>query len=92
MKNIKNRKLFLEAEQEFEVTWKRRKESLWQFDALFRIDPTIQDEFMEEAPLPRLEKDLSSHTKKSTVANSCFMFQPLHYGTHREYEGSSVNV
>ena len=63
MKNIKNRKLFLEAEQEFEVTRKRRKESLQQFDTLFRIDPTLQDEFMEEAPLPRLEKDLSSHTK-----------------------------
>ena len=41
MKNIKNRKLFLEAEKEFKVTRKRRKESLWQFDTLFQIDPTI---------------------------------------------------
>ena len=85
MKNIKNCKLFLEAKQEFEVTRKRRKKSLWQFDTLFRIDPTIQDEFTEEAPLPRLEKNLSSHTKSSTVANSCFTFRPLHYGTCREY-------
>ena len=65
MKNIKNCKLFLEAEQEFEVTRKRRKESLQQFDTLFRIDPTIWDEFTEEAPLPRLGKDLSSHTKRA---------------------------
>ena len=63
MKNIENCKLFLEAEKEFEVTRKRRKESLRQFDTLFRIDPTIQDEFTEEVPLPRLEKNLSSHTK-----------------------------
>ena len=74
MKNIKNHKLFLEAEQEFEVTRKRRKESLRQFDTLFRIDPTIQDEFTEEAPLPRLEKNLSSHTKTALwpTAVSCF--------------------
>ena len=74
MKNIKNHKLLLEAEQEFEVTRKRRKESLQQIDTLFRIDPTIQDEFTEEAPLPRLEKNLSSHTKTALwpTAVSCF--------------------
>ena len=63
MKNIKNCKLFSEAEQEFEKTQKRRKESLCQFDTLFRIDLMIEDAFMEEVELPRVEKNLSSHTK-----------------------------
>ena len=63
MKNIKNRKLFSEAEQEFEEGWKRRKESLRAFDTLFKIDPTIMDTFTEEVALPRVKKNLSSHTK-----------------------------
>ena len=63
MKNIKNRKLFSEAKQEFEEGWKRRKESLCAFDTLFKIDPTIMDTFTEEVALPRVEKNLSSHTK-----------------------------
>ena len=63
MKNIKNRKLFSEAEQEFEEGQKRRKESLRAFDTLFKIDPTIMDTFTEEVALPRVKKNLSSHTK-----------------------------
>ena len=63
MKNIKNRKLFSEAEQEFEEGRKRRKESLRAFDTLFKIDPTIIDTFTEEVALPRVEKNLSSHRK-----------------------------
>ena len=63
MKNIKNRKLFSEAAEEFEEGRKRRKESLRAFDTLFRIDPTIMDKFTEEVALPRVEKNLSSHTK-----------------------------
>ena len=63
MKNIKNRKLFSEAEQEFEEGWKRRKESLCAFDTLFKIDPTIMDTFTEEVALPRVKKNLSSHMK-----------------------------
>ena len=63
MKNIKNHKLFSEAAEEFEEGRKRRKESLCAFDTLFRIDPTIMDNFTEEVALPRVEKNLSSHTK-----------------------------
>ena len=63
MKNIKNRKLFSEPEQELEEGWKRRKESLCAFDTLFKIDPTIIDTFTEEVALPRVEKNLSSHMK-----------------------------
>ena len=63
MKNIKNRKLFSEAKQEFEEGQKRRKESLCAFDTLFKIDPTIIDTFTEEVALPRVEKNLSSHMK-----------------------------
>ena len=63
MKNIKNRKLFSEATEEFKEGRKRRKESLCAFDTLFRIDPMIMDKFTEEVALPRVEKNLSSHTK-----------------------------
>ena len=63
MKNIKNCKLFSEAEEEFEEGRKRRKESLCQFDTLFKIDPMIQDTFTEKVALPRVEKNLSSHTR-----------------------------
>ena len=63
MKNIKNRKLFSEAAEEFKEGRKRRKESLRAFDTLFRIDLTIMDNFTEEVALPRDEKNLSSHTK-----------------------------
>ena len=74
MKNIKIRKLFSEAKQEFEETWKKRKESLRQFNTLFRIDLTIQDAFTEEVALPRVEKELSSYTKTELwpTAISCF--------------------
>ena len=74
MKNIKNHKLFSEAKEEFEEGWKRRKESLHMFDTLFKIDPTIMDTFMEEVALPRVEKNLSSHTKTALwpMAISCF--------------------
>ena len=63
MKNIKNHKLFSEAEQEFEEGQKRRKESLRAFNTLFKIDLTIMDTFTEEVALPRVEKNLSSHMK-----------------------------
>ena len=74
MKNIKNRKLFSEAEQEFKEGRKRRKESLHAFDTLFKIDLTIMDTFTEEVALPRVEKNLSSHTKTALwpMAISCF--------------------
>ena len=63
MKNIENCKLFSEAAEEFEEGRKRRKESLRVFNTLFRIDPMIMDKFTEEVALPRVEKNLSSHTK-----------------------------
>ena len=74
MKNIKNCKLFSEAEEEFEEGQKRRKESLCAFDTLFKIDPMIMDTFTEEVALPRVEKNLSSHTKTALwpMAISCF--------------------
>ena len=74
MKNIKNRKLFSEAEQEFKKGWKRRKESLHAFDTLFKIDLIIMDTFTEEVALPRVKKNLSSHTKTALwpMAISCF--------------------
>ena len=63
LKNNKNHKLFSEAEQEFKEGRKRRKESLRAFNTLFKIDLTIMDTFTEEVALPRVEKNLSSHTK-----------------------------
>ena len=74
MKNIKNCKLFSEAEQEFEEGRKRSKETLCAFDTLFKIYPTIMDTFTEEVALPRVKKNLSSHTKTALwpTAISCF--------------------
>ena len=56
-----------EEEEALEEKGKERKKSMRSFETIYKIDPTIVDEFTDELALPRGVQNISSHTRDGIV-------------------------